>query len=123
VTRHVAIATALSAASVAAALASGSHRRAALVGALSASLTALASMLAMGRLSRSASKPVQAALAVMAIAFLVRIVLVALGTALVVRSGENVVAFVVAFFVPYFAFAAVEGAYVHSLRGGTGPLA
>jgi hypothetical protein len=120
VTRHVAISSAVSAVAIALALVSGPHRRPALIGAASASFTAVASMLAMGRFARSAAKPVQSALAVMAVAFLVRIVLVALGTALVVRSGESVIAFVVSFFVPYFAFAALEGAYVHSLRRGTG---
>jgi hypothetical protein len=57
----------------------------------------------------------------MTVAFLVRIVLVALGTVLVIRAGESIVAFVAAFFVPYFVFAAVEGAFVHSLNRGTGP--
>jgi hypothetical protein len=59
----------------------------------------------------------------MAVAFLVRIVLVALGTFFVVRAGESVYAFVVAFFVPYFIFSAIEGAFVHSLSRGTGPTA
>jgi hypothetical protein len=122
VTRHLAFSLAIAAATVALALVSGAHRRAALVGGLSASFTAIGSLLAMTRFARSRVKPVQAALAVMAVAFLVRILLVGLGTALVVRSGESVIAFVVAFFVPYFAFSAVEGAYLHSLRG-TGPLA
>jgi hypothetical protein len=122
VTRHLAITLAVAAASIALALLSGSSRRPALVGAATASFAGVGSLLAMARFARSGGKPVQAALAVMAIAFLVRILLVALGTALVVRSGENVIAFVLAFFVPYFAFAAVEAAFVHSLRG-TGPTA
>jgi hypothetical protein len=42
---------------------------------------------------------------------------VALGTVLVVRSGESIIAFIVAFFVPFFIFAAIEGWYLHSLRG------
>jgi uncharacterized protein YraI len=41
----------------------------------------------------------------------------------VTRAGESAVAFVVAFFVPYFAFAAVEGLFVHSLNRRTGPTA
>jgi hypothetical protein len=122
VTRHLVLCTAVAAVAIGIALASGLHRRPALMGAASASVTALGSMLAMARFARAGSKPVQAALGVMAVAFLLRIVLVGLGTALVVRSGENVIAFVIAFFVPYFVFAAIEGAYLHSLRG-TGPLA
>jgi hypothetical protein len=60
---------------------------------------------------------------VVAAAFLVRIALVAGGVVLVQRAGESLAGFVVAFFVPYFAFAAVEGFYVHSLNRGTGPTA
>ncbi len=108
---------------VLAALASGSYRRGALVGAAISGLTALASIVAMGRFARSGAKPVQRALAVMTVTFLARIVLVAVGTILVVRAGESALAFVVAFFVPYFVFAAVEGAFVHSLNRGTGPTA
>lgn len=119
-TRHLAVCTALAALAIGLALASGAHRRPALVGAATASVTALASMLALARAPRTGPKAMQGALLVVTVAFLVRIVLVALGTVLVVRAGESVVAFVVAFFVPYFAFAAVEGAFVHSLRRGTG---
>jgi hypothetical protein len=106
---------------VVAALAAGEHRRGALMGAATSGLTAVGSILAMGRVARTGLKPVQGALAVMTVAFLVRIVLVALGTVLVIRAGESIVAFVAAFFVPYFVFAAVEGAFVHSLNRGTGP--
>ncbi|HEX7622462.1 MAG TPA: hypothetical protein VF400_02745 [Anaeromyxobacteraceae bacterium] len=102
-----------------AAAAGEGQRRAALIGACSASLTAFGSLLAMGRVA-AAKKPVQAALAVMVVAFLVRIVVVALGTVAVVRAGESVVAFVVAFFVPYFFFAAVEAWYVARLGRGPG---
>jgi hypothetical protein len=123
VTRHLVIAFVVAAAAIALALASGIHRRPALIGATSSSFTAVGSLLAMARFARAGTKPVQAALGVMAVAFLVRIVLVGLGTALVVRSSENVIAFVVAFFVPYFAFSAIEAAYLHSLRSGTGPTA
>jgi hypothetical protein len=104
------------------ALAAGVHRKGALVGASISGVTALGSVLAIGWTSRG-RKPLQAALAVMAFAFLARIVLVALGTVLVARSGASVGAFVLAFFVPYFVFAAIEAAYVHSLRHRTGPTA
>lgn len=110
---------AVAAAAVLGALLAGSARRPALVGAGSVSATAVASLLFMQRGAR-ARKPVQAAMAVMALMFLVRILVVALGTVLVVKAGASVVAFVVAFFVPYFLFAAVEGAYVHALGRGTG---
>jgi hypothetical protein len=106
-----------------AALASGAHRRGALLGAAISGVTALASILAMARFSRTGKKPVQGALLVMVVAFLARILLVALGAFVVVRAGESVVGFVAAFFLPYFVFAAVEGAYVHSLSRGTGPTA
>ncbi len=106
---------------LAAAAASGPHRRAALLGSAIASLTAVASMLLMARSARSAKKPVQGALLVMTVMFLARIVLVALGTAVVARGGESVFGFVLGFFVPYFAFMVVEGAYVHALRRPTGP--
>ena len=122
-TRHLVLSLVLAAATIALALASGAHRRPALIGATSVSFSAVASILAMARVSRSGAKPVQAALGVMAIAFLVRIVLVAVGTMLVVRASENVVAFVIAFFVPYFVFSIIEAAYLHSLRRGTGPTA
>ena len=104
---------------VAAALASGPQRTGALAGVGISGATALLSMLAIGRTARW-KKPMQGALLVMAGAFLARIVLVALGTALVSASSAGVVAFVVAFFVPFFVFAGIETAYVHSLRHGTG---
>ena len=117
------LATALLAvASVALALLAGGHRRAALVGATISGFTAVGSILAMGRAARS-RRPMQAALAVMAVTFLARILLVAVGTILVARASEDAVAFVVAFFATYFAYAAVEAAFLHSLRHGTGPTA
>jgi hypothetical protein len=67
-----------------------------------------------------ARKPLQAAMAVMAAMFLLRILVVAVGTVVIVRAGDSVVAFIVAFFVPYFIFAAIEGAYLHALNRGTG---
>ncbi len=121
-TRHLVITALVAAAALAAALLAGPHRRGALVGAGTASLTAFASLFFMSRSAR-ARKPMPAAMAVMAVMFLVRILLVALGTALVVRAGESVVAFVVSFFVPYFTVAAIEGWYLHGLSRDTGPTA
>ncbi len=99
-----------------AALVSGPYRRGALVGASTVSVSAFASMLLVQRGAR-ARKPLQAALLVMTLMFLARIVLVALGTVLVVRAGESIIAFIVAFFVPFFIFAAIEGWYLSTLRG------
>jgi hypothetical protein len=114
--KHVLVTALLAVAFVAVALLSGRHRQGAVVGAAISGATALASILAIGRTVR-ARKPMQAALAVMTVAFLLRIILVALGTVLVARAGASIVAFVIAFFVPFFVFAALEAAYVHSLRG------
>jgi hypothetical protein len=121
--KHQLVTAALAVAFVLVALAAGAHRRGALMGAAMSGATALASIVAMSRFARSAAKPVQGALVVMTVTFLVRIVLVALGTWVVVRAGESIFAFVIAFFVPFFVFAAVEGAYVHSLNQGSGPTA
>jgi hypothetical protein len=118
--KHQLVTAALAVVFVALALAMGAHRRAALIGASTASLTALAAMLVLGVTVKRTAKPLNAALIVMAAAFLLRILLVAVGTVLVSRSGENVFAFVIAFFVPYFVFSAVEGSYLHSLRSHTG---
>lgn len=117
--RWTLVTAALALAFIGAAAASGAHARGALIGATTAGATALVAMLAIGR-TAGARKPVQAALAIMTIVFLVRIMLVALGTALVVSTGQSVVAFVIAFFVPFFVFAGLEAAHVHSLRHGTG---
>ena len=54
-------------------------------------------------------KPVQRALIVFTAMFFTRLVLVGAGVAAVSRAGESVVAFVIAFFVPYFVFTAIEG--------------
>jgi hypothetical protein len=81
-----------------------------------AGATGVGSTLLMGRAATAAKKPVQAALLVFVIFFLLRLVLVGSATAVVVRFGWSVVAFVVAFFVPYFVLSALEGAYLHSLR-------
>lgn len=120
--KHQLLTAALAAGFVLVALASGVHRRGALVGATISGATALASMIALGRTAHG-PKPLQRALAVFIVTFFVRIVLVSLGVFLVVRRGESIVAFVIAFFVPFFVFVAVEGFYVHSLNRGTGPTA
>ncbi len=122
--RYQASATALAVAVIALALASGStYRRAATVGAAIASLTALGSLFAMARSARRPENQMKGALLVMVVAFLVRIALVALGAALVGRGGESVVAFIVAFFIPYFAFSTIEAAFLHSLRRTPGSTA
>jgi hypothetical protein len=122
--RYQALATLLAAVVIALALASGStFRRGATVGAGIASLTAIASLFAMARSARRADDQMKGALVVMVVAFLVRIVLVALGAALVARGGESIVAFLVAFFVPYFAFSTIEAAFLHSLRRTPGSTA
>jgi hypothetical protein len=121
--KHQAVAAAIAAVVIALALASGSYRRPATLGAGIASLTALGSLFAMGRSARRREKAMKGALLVMVVAFLVRILLVALGAAVVVRAGENVVAFILSFFVPYFAFSAVEAALLHSMRQTPGPTA
>jgi hypothetical protein len=120
--KHQLLTGALAIGFVLVALAAGVHRRGALLGASISGATALGSIVALARFGRG-TKPVQRALAVMTVTFLVRIVLVALGIVLVQRTGESIIGFVVAFFVPYFVFAAVEGLYVHSLNRGTGPTA
>jgi hypothetical protein len=122
--RHQLFATGLAVAVLALALASGAtYRRGAVVGAAIACLTALASLFAMARAARRDGNQMKGALLVMVVAFLVRIVLVALGAALVARAGEHVVAFIVAFFVPYFAFTVVEASFLHSLRRTPGSTA
>ncbi len=117
-TRHL-IATLLVAA-LAVGLGAAAGAGAGLIGAAIASLTALASLAGFRLLGRSGSRPLQRALAVFVGMFLVRLVLVALGLIHVTRSGESAVAFAVAFFVPYFAFAAIEGSYVHALGRSVG---
>jgi hypothetical protein len=121
--KHQAAAAILAVVVIAGALASGQYRRAAALGAGISTLTALASLFAMARSSRSPQQAMKGALLVMVVSFLVRIVLVALGAAFVVRGGENVIAFVIAFFVPYFAFSAIEIAFLHSIRHTPGPTA
>lgn len=120
--KHQLVTAALAIGFVLLALAAGAHRRGALVGATISGATALASILALGKFGNG-PKPIPRALAIMTVAFLVRIVLVALGVVYVQRAGESIFGFVIAFFVPYFVFAAVEGLFVHSLNRGTGPTA
>jgi hypothetical protein len=118
VTRHLVVAALVAALAVGIGAAAG--HGAGLVGAAIASLTALASLAGFRWLGRSARKPLQRALLVFVVMFLVRLVLVALGLVHVTRAGESVTAFVVAFFVPYFAFAAIEGSYLHALGRSLG---
>ena len=115
--KHQAIAAALAAAFIAGALASGSaYNRPATLGAGIASLSAIASLFAMGRSARRAEKQMKGALVVMVVFFLLRLLLVVVGAAVVVRGGDSIVPFIVAFFVPYFVFVAVEASFLHSLR-------
>lgn len=118
--RHAIVAILVAAAALGLSALAGQGRRAALIGAAISSGTALATLLAFARVGRSPVKPLQKALAVFAVMFLVRMVLVALGVVAVVRGGDSVVAFATAFFVPYFIFAAIEGSYVHALGRGIG---
>jgi len=94
----------------------------ALLGAGIAAGTAFASLVAFG-LFANGEKPMQRALAIFVAAFLVRMVLVALGLWAVQRTGGSLLAFVAAFFLPYFVFAAIEGGYVHALGKNTGKTA
>ena len=115
--RYQAIAAAFAGLVLALALASGSsYRRAAAIGGGIASLTALGSLFAMARAARRPEDQLKGALLVMVVAFLARILLVAAGVVVVQRAGESVVAFIIAFFVPYFVFSGIEAAYLHSLR-------
>jgi len=117
--RHFVFTALLATVIVGASLLAGPARRGAFLGAVSVSLTAFASLLLMKRSAR-AKRPVQAALAVVVFMFLARIIVVAAATAAVVRSGLNVVEFLVAFFVPYFIFAAIEFAYLNAIGRNTG---
>jgi hypothetical protein len=115
--RYQAAAALLAALVIGLALVSGaSYRRGATVGAAIASFTALLSLFLMARSARRPERQMKGALLVMVVAFLARILLVAAGAAVVARAGESVVAFILAFFVPYFAFSVIEVAFLHSLR-------
>jgi hypothetical protein len=113
--RHQLWALAVVLAAVAVSLLAGPHRRGALVGAAMAGAAGLLSMRAMGRTASRGARVAHQALLVMTIGFLGRIVLVALGTVLIVRTGESVPGFVAGFFVVYFILAGIEGAYVQRL--------
>ena len=117
--RYLTIAAILAVVVTGAALAAGPYRYGAFAGAASSSATALASLLFMQRgVRRSGHRARQAmrtALLVVGVMFVARVLVVAAATFAVAVAGSSVVAFVIAFFVPYFAFAAIEGAYVHSL--------
>jgi len=112
---HLLVAAFVAALALGVALLSGDARRPALIGAAIASGTGFASLLAFGHFGKSATQPVQKALLVFTAMFFARLVLVGAGVAAVARAQESVLAFVIAFFVPYFAFTAIEGSYVSAL--------
>lgn len=112
---HLLAAAGIAALALGLAYLSGDVRGAALTGAAIASATGLASLVGFGHFGKDAAKPVQSALVVFGVMFLARLLLVGMGAVSVVRSQGSVLAFVVAFFVPYFAFTAVEGSYVSAL--------
>lgn len=112
---HLLAAAFVAALAIGLALLSGEARRPAFIGAAIASGTGIASLVAFGHFGASAVKPVERALLVFTAMFFARLVLVGAGVAAVSRAGESVVAFVIAFFVPYFAFTAIEGSYVSAL--------
>ncbi len=101
------------------ALASGAHRTGALAGVALGGVPGLLSIAAMGRWAGASGK-VQGALAVLVLGFLARLLLVAVGTIAVVKTGASVPGFVLGFFVVFFALAAIEGAYVQRLGRRTG---
>ncbi|HTP51405.1 MAG TPA: hypothetical protein VMK42_11950 [Anaeromyxobacteraceae bacterium] len=116
--KHLMVATALAIAFVSAALATGTYRNGALVGAATSSATALISLILMrqgARRNLGRARKVRAALGVVGVTFVARILVVAAATFAVVHAGSNLMAFVLAFFVSYCAFASIEGAYVYSL--------
>jgi hypothetical protein len=114
--KHQILTALLALAFVAAAALAGDHRRAALLGAGLASGSGVAEILLMAFAARRAHNPTQAAWLVFTAAFLVRLALVGAATVIVGRAGWSVVAFVIAFFVPFFALSAIEWAFLHSLR-------
>lgn len=121
--KHLALTIALAIAFTLVALASGAYRRAALVGSATMSLSAIGSLLLMRRAARGPGKPMQRVLLAFVLVFLVRIVLVAGATALVGMAGESAWALVLALFIPYFVFSAVEWSYLHSVRRDAGTIA
>lgn len=117
--RHFRLGVLFALVAILAALATGPYRPGAFLGAVGSSASGLASLLFMKRSAR-ARKPLQAGLAVMALMFLARILVVAASTVAVVRAEASVPAFVVGFFVPYFIFIAIESAYLGALGRATG---
>lgn len=113
-TRHLTLAALVTAAAAGLALLTPAPRPA-LIGLALSAVTAVGSLLGHGLAARTPGKPVQRSLLVFALAFLARLVLVGLGLLLVHRLGDGPVPYVVAFFATYFAFAAIEGGYVHAL--------
>lgn len=118
--KHQLLTALLAIAFVAAAALTGGFRRPALTGAAVAGATGVAEMLLMSFAAARAQKPLQAAWIVFTAAFLVRLVLLGVATVIVGRAGWNVFAFVIAFFVPFFALSAIEWTYLHSLRRSPG---
>jgi hypothetical protein len=112
---HLLAAVLVAALSLGLALLSGDARHPALIGAAISSGTALASLVAFGQFAGGAVQPVQRALIVFTAMFFTRLLLVGAGVAAVSRAGESVVAFAIAFFVPYFVFTAIEGSFVSAL--------
>jgi hypothetical protein len=89
-------------------------RFAALVGAGSATFSALVALIGFElALRRDAST--QRAMMVVAGIFLLRLLLVAVGATVVHLVGGSLGAFAFFFFVPYFVFQAIEGMHVHGL--------
>jgi hypothetical protein len=117
---HLLLAAIVAAVAIGMAWLSGDVQRPALIGAVISSGTALASLWAFGRFAGGDARPVQRALVVFGVAFLVRLLLVVAGVVSVHRAHESIIAFVVAFFVPYFVFTAIEGSAVASLGRGLG---
>ncbi len=114
-TRHTTLAAIVAALALALAAAAGTAAGPALLGAAIAAATSFATLLGFRLFGAAATKMVQRALAVFVAMFLVRMVLLAAGVFMVLRAGWSVTAFVIAFFVPYFVFAAIEGGYVRAL--------
>ncbi|MEI7704853.1 MAG: hypothetical protein WCK73_09660 [Deltaproteobacteria bacterium] len=117
---HIALASLVAALAIGLAFLSGDARDPALVGAAIASGTALASLYAFGHFGQGPNRPMQRALVIFGVTFLARLLLVGAGVVAVVRNHQSVIAFVVAFFVPYFVFTAIEGSAVASLGRGMG---
>ena len=114
--KHQLLTALLALAFIAVAALTGGFRRPAITGAAVAGLTAVAEILLMSFATARAAKPLQAAWIVFTVAFLTRLVLLAVATVFIGKAGWNVFAFVIAFFVPFFVLSAIEWAFLHSLR-------